>query len=441
MRARLATHGLAPGRTQEDYEKRLAFELDVIVNMTFAGYFLIVADFIQWAKAQGIPVGPGRGSGAGSVVAWALTITDLDPLRFGLLFERFLNPERVSMPDFDIDFCQERRDEVIAYVRERYGDDRVAQIITFGSFLARGVVRNVGRVLEMPLGQVDKLAKLVPQNPTHPVTLKQAVADEARLQEAAKADEKVAQMLAIAERLEGPLFQRLDPCRGRRHRRPAADRTRAALPRSEIGDAGDAVQHEMGRTGRADEVRLSRPEDADGPQAGDRPHRPPRRSKSTSSKIPLDDAKTYEALGRGETVGVFQVESGGMRRALVEMRADRFEDIIALVALYRPGPMANISIGTDCPALAAAEVRSGRLARGEPPADEAQVGIDEDAVAEQEIEERRIADRVDDPPHAVVEAVERVDPADLQEAVRDSRHGVDDRERGDESGARQGERR
>ena len=203
LAARLATHGLAPGLNEEEYGKRLAFELDVIVKMTFAGYFLIVADFIQWAKAQGIPVGPGRGSGAGSLVAWALTITDLDPLRFGLLFERFLNPERVSMPDFDIDFCQERRDEVIGYVRERYGADRVAQIITFGSFLARGVMRNVGRVLEMPLGQVDKLAKLVPVNPAHPVTLKQAVADEARLQEAAKADERVAQMLAIAERLEG----------------------------------------------------------------------------------------------------------------------------------------------------------------------------------------------------------------------------------------------
>ena len=171
--------------------------------MKFPGYFLIVADFIQWAKGQGIPVGPGRGSGAGSLVAWALTITDLDPMRFGLLFERFLNPERVSMPDFDIDFCQDRRDEVIAYVRERYGADRVAQIITFGSFLARGVMRNVGRVLEMPLGQVDKLAKLVPQNPANPVTLKQAVADEARLQEAAEADERVAEMLAIAERLEG----------------------------------------------------------------------------------------------------------------------------------------------------------------------------------------------------------------------------------------------
>ncbi len=195
--------GSRPGFARQDYDERLAFELDVIVKMKFPGYFLIVADFIKWAKAQGIPVGPGRGSGAGSLVAWALTITDLDPMRFGLLFERFLNPERVSMPDFDIDFCQDRRDEVIAYVRDRYGADRVAQIITFGSFLARGVMRNVGRVLEMPLGQVDKLAKLVPMNPAHPVTLKQAVADEARLQEAAKADERVGQMLAIAERLEG----------------------------------------------------------------------------------------------------------------------------------------------------------------------------------------------------------------------------------------------
>ena len=172
---RLKAHGYAPGFGESDYEERLAFELDIITRMKFPGYFLIVADFIKWAKAQGIPVGPGRGSGAGSVVAWALTITDLDPMRFGLLFERFLNPERVSMPDFDIDFCQYRRDEVIRYVRERYGFDRVAQIITFGSFLARGVMRNVGRVLEMPLGQVDKLAKLVPQNPAAPVSLKHAI--------------------------------------------------------------------------------------------------------------------------------------------------------------------------------------------------------------------------------------------------------------------------
>ena len=155
--------------------------------MKYPGYFLIVSDFIQWAKAQGIPVGPGRGSGAGSLVSYALTITDLDPMRFGLLFERFLNPERVSMPDFDIDFCQDRRDEVIGYVQERYGRDRVAQIITFGTLQARGVLRDVGRVLQMPYGQVDKFCKLVPQNPLNPVTLGRAIDDEPRLQAAREA--------------------------------------------------------------------------------------------------------------------------------------------------------------------------------------------------------------------------------------------------------------
>ncbi|MGH6848005.1 MAG: DNA polymerase III subunit alpha, partial [Methylocella sp.] len=195
LAARLAAHGPALGFTAGDYRARLAFELDVIVTMNFPGYFLIVADFIKHAKSRDIPVGPGRGSGAGSLVAYALTITDLDPIRFGLLFERFLNPERVSMPDFDIDFCQERRDEVIAYVRRRYGGDKVAQIITFGSFLARGVMRNAGRVLEMPLGQVDRLAKLVPQNPAAPMSLKQAIESEPRLKEAAETDPRVAKML------------------------------------------------------------------------------------------------------------------------------------------------------------------------------------------------------------------------------------------------------
>ena len=343
LAARLATHGLAPGLNEEDYGKRLAFELDVIVNMKFAGYFLIVADFIQWAKAQGIPVGPGRGSGAGSVVAWALTITDLDPLRFGLLFERFLNPERVSMPDFDIDFCQERRDEVIAYVRERYGADRVAQIITFGSFLARGVMRNVGRVLEMPLGQVDKLAKLVPQNPAHPVTLKQAVADEARLQEAAKADERVAQMLAIAERLEGlysnasthaagvvisdrPLIELVPLYRDQKSAMPATQFNMKWVEPAGLMKFDFLGLKTLTVLKRAVDLVARRGVAVD------------------LSKIPLDDEKTYEMLGRGETVGVFQVESGGMRKALVDMRADRFEDLIALVALYRPGPMANIPV-------------------------------------------------------------------------------------------------
>lgn len=200
---RLQVHGLSPGTTEEEYQKRLAFEIDVINRMNYAGYFLIVSDFIKWAKAHDIPVGPGRGSGAGSLVAYSLTITDLDPIRFGLLFERFLNPERVSMPDFDIDFCQDRRGEVIDYVQERYGRDQVAQIITFGTLQARGVLRDVGRVLQMPYGQVDKLTKLVPQNPAAPVTLAQAIESEPKLQAFRDEDPVVARAFDIAQRLEG----------------------------------------------------------------------------------------------------------------------------------------------------------------------------------------------------------------------------------------------
>jgi DNA polymerase III subunit alpha len=337
----MARYGRAPGFSEDDYRQRLEFELSVIVRMKFPGYFLIVADFIQWAKAQDIPVGPGRGSGAGSLVAYSLTITDLDPIRFGLLFERFLNPERISMPDFDIDFCQDRRDEVIAYVRRRYGADRVAQIITFGSFLARGVLRNVGRVLEMPLGQVDKLAKLVPQNPAKPVTLKQAVADEPRLQEAVAADPRVAKMLAIAERLEGlysnasthaagvvigdrPLVE-LVPL----YRDPKSEMPATQFNMKWVEPAGlvkfDFLGLKTLTTLRIAQRLIAR-----------------RGVEIELGAIPLDDKTTFEMLGRGETVGVFQVESAGMRKALVEMRADRFEDLIALVALYRPGPMANI---------------------------------------------------------------------------------------------------
>jgi DNA polymerase III subunit alpha len=339
--ARLAKHGTTPGLSEADYRARLAFELDVIIKMRFPGYFLIVADFIKYAKQEGIPVGPGRGSGAGSLVAYALTITDLDPLRFGLLFERFLNPERVSMPDFDIDFCQDRRDEVIRYVRDRYGADRVAQIITFGSFLARGVMRNVGRVLEMPLGQVDKLAKLVPQNPAAPVSLKQAIESEPRLREAAEAEPRVARMLKIAETLEGlysnasthaagivigdrPL-EELVPL----YRDPKSDMPATQFNMKWVEPAGLVKFDFLGLktlTVLDKTVRLLE-------QRG---------IAIDLAEIPLDDSATYEMLRRGETVGVFQVESAGMRKALVEMRADRFEDLIALVALYRPGPMANI---------------------------------------------------------------------------------------------------
>ncbi len=264
LEKRLAAHGPAPGLTEQDYRDRLAYEVSVITRMKYPGYFLIVADFIKWAKEHDIPVGPGRGSGAGSLVAYALTITDLDPLRFGLLFERFLNPERVSMPDFDIDFCIEGRERVIEYVQSRYGEDQVAQIITFGTLLARGVLRDVGRVLEMPYGQVDKLTKLVPQNPANPVTLNQAIEGEPRLQ-AAIAEEPVVRP-PDGHRAEagGPAPPRLDPRRRRGHRRPAARGTGAALPRPEDRHARDPVQYEMGRAGGAGEVRLPRPQDAHG---------------------------------------------------------------------------------------------------------------------------------------------------------------------------------
>jgi DNA polymerase-3 subunit alpha len=341
LERRLTRHPLAPGHTAEEYYDRLAFELAVIEKMKYAGYFLIVADFIQWAKAQGIPVGPGRGSGAGSLVAYALTITDLDPIRFGLLFERFLNPERVSMPDFDIDFCQDRRDEVIRYVQEKYGRDQVAQIITFGTLQARGVLRDVGRVLQMPYGQVDKLCKLVPQNPTNPITLKRAIDDEPRLQAERDRDPVTRRAFDIAQKLEGltrhasthaagivigdrPLSELVPLYRDPKSLMPVTQ-----FNMKWVEPAGLVKFDFLGLTtltvlDLAVKLVKRRGIDID------------------LSNLPLDDAKSYEMLARGDTVGVFQVESAGMRRALIDMRPDRFEDIIALVALYRPGPMANI---------------------------------------------------------------------------------------------------
>ncbi len=341
LERRLAAKGLAPGVGRETYDERLDYELSVIIGMKYQGYFLIVADFIQWAKNQAIPVGPGRGSGAGSLVAWSLTITDIDPIRFDLLFERFLNPERVSMPDFDVDFCQDRRDEVLRYVQGKYGADHVAQIITFGTLQARAVLRDVGRVLQMPYGQVDRLCKLVPQNPANPVTLAQAEADEPRLQAAREAEPIVGRLLDIGLKLEGlyrhasthaagivigdrPLEQMV----------PLYSDPRSIMPVTQfnmkwVEQAGlvkfdflglktltvlDAAVKEVAKRGI--DINLA--------------------------DIPLDDAKTFAMLAAGETVGVFQLESGGMRRALVDMQPDRFEDLVVLVALYRPGPMANI---------------------------------------------------------------------------------------------------
>ncbi|MCK9915251.1 DNA polymerase III subunit alpha [Microbacteriaceae bacterium K1510] len=338
---RIATAGMAEGISEEDYRKRLDFELNVIERMKYPGYFLIVSDFIKWAKAHGIPVGPGRGSGAGSLVAYALTITDLDPLRFNLLFERFLNPERVSMPDFDIDFCQDRRDEVIRYVQERYGRDQVAQIITFGTLQARGVLRDVGRVLQMPYGQVDKLCKLVPQNPANPISLAKAIEDEPKLQAEAEAEPVVKRAFDIAKKLEGlnrhasthaagivigdrPLSE-LVPL----YRDPKSDMPVTQFNMKWVEQAGLVKFDFLGLktlTVLQTAVALIKRRGID----------------IDLGHIPLDDKASYEMLARAETVGVFQLESAGMRRALLDMKPDQFTDIIALVALYRPGPMANI---------------------------------------------------------------------------------------------------
>ncbi len=348
---RLATAGIE-GAARAAYVERLAFEVKVIQDMGFAAYFLIVADFIVWAKQHGIPVGPGRGSGAGSVVAWALTITDLDPIFHGLLFERFLNPERVSMPDFDIDFCETRRDEVISYVQSRYGRDRVAQIITFGRLKARAVLKDVGRVLQMPYGQIDRLAKQVPNLPADPWTLARTLGIGAdkdgrkypgipELIAERRNDAKVERMFDIALQLEGL------PRHASTHAAGVviADRPLDRLvpmyrdPRSDMG----VTQFDMKYVEKAGLVKF----DFLGLKTLSVLDRAVKllsaRGVSVDlATLPLDDPAVYALLSRGDTVGVFQFESEGMRRMLGQVRPTVFDDITALGALYRPGPMDNI---------------------------------------------------------------------------------------------------
>ncbi len=326
---------------RQPYYERLEFELDIIIQMGFPGYFLIVADFIQWAKAQNIPVGPGRGSGAGSVVAWALTITDLDPLELGLLFERFLNPERVSMPDFDIDFCETRRGEVIRYVQEKYGRDHVAQIITFGKLKARAVLKDTGRVLQMGYNQVDRLAKMVPNHPTDPWTLERTMNGSSEFVAEVKADRQVRRLVDLAMQLEGlprhssthaagvvigdrPLSQ-LVPL----YRDPRSDMPVTQFDMKYVEAAGLVKFDFLGLKTlsvlqRSVDLLRARGVELD------------------LSALPWDDIAVYDLLQRGDTVGVFQLESEGMRKTLAAVRPTNFGDIIALVSLYRPGPMDNI---------------------------------------------------------------------------------------------------
>ncbi len=327
---------------EKEYFDRLDFELDVIIGMEFPGYFLIVSDFIRWSKANDIPVGPGRGSGAGSVVAWSLEITDLDPLRFGLLFERFLNPERVSMPDFDIDFCQERRDEVITYVKDKYGAERVAQIITFGKLQARAVLRDVGRVLQMSYGHVDKICKMIPFNALEPVTLSQAVEMDANLRKEQKSDEQVAKLIDIGLKLEG-LYRHAST-----HAAGVVIGSRnlvEILPlytdhKSEIPTTQYSMKYaEMIGLVKFDFLglktlttifkacKLIKQRGVD---------------INIEDDVAYDDPATFKMLSEGNSTGVFQMESAGMRDALRKMKPDNIEDIIALISLYRPGPMENI---------------------------------------------------------------------------------------------------
>ncbi len=326
---------------REAYRARLDFELDVIVQMGFSGYFLIVADFIKWAKDHDIPVGPGRGSGAGSVVAWSLTITDLDPMKLGLLFERFLNPERVSMPDFDIDFCETRRGEVIRYVQERYGRDQVAQIITFGKLKARAVLKDTGRVLQMSYGHIDRLAKLVPNHPTDPWDLGRALNGVSELAQEYRRDDGVRHLLDLAMKLEGL------PRHASTHAAGVviADRPLAELvplyrdPRSDM----PVTQFDMKYVEGAGLVKF----DFLGLKTLSVLKKATQLLAKRGTAVDLDaltwdDPDVYKLLQKGDTVGVFQLESEGMRRTLAAVKPSNFGDIIALVSLYRPGPMDNI---------------------------------------------------------------------------------------------------
>ncbi|MGH6872015.1 MAG: DNA polymerase III subunit alpha [Rhizomicrobium sp.] len=344
LKRRLAAHGMHAG--EEAYRERLEFELGVIIKMKFAGYFLIVSDFMKWTRARGIPVGV-RGSGAGSLVGWALDITNLDPLRFGLKFERFLNPERISMPDFDIDFCQERRDEVVRYVRDKYGADRVAHIIALGSLQARAAVRDVGRVLQMPLGLVDRIAKLIPNPPGKSISLSEAVDAEPRLQQFAENEPGVERLFSIVGKIEGlyrhasthpagvvigdrPLDEIVPLYRDPRSDMPVTQFDYEDAEKSGLVKFDFLGLKTLTVIAKAEEL-LER-----------------RGIAVNTQSIDFDDNATFEMLARGESVGVFQMEGAGMRDLLRKMKPDHINDLVALVALYRPGPMDSIPKYVAC---------------------------------------------------------------------------------------------
>jgi DNA polymerase-3 subunit alpha len=335
---RLKEHGLFAD--EKVYLDRLAFELDVIIRMDFPGYFLIVSDFMKWTRQAGIPVGV-RGSGATSLVAWALDITNLDPIRFGLLFERFLNPERISMPDFDIDFCQERRDEVVHYVQHKYGEDRVAQIIALGSLQARAAVRDVGRVLQMPLGLVDRIAKLIPNPPGKSISLAEALQSEPRLKAIAEQEPIAERLFSIVRKIEGlyrhasthpagvvigdrPLDEIVPLYRDPRSQMPVTQFDYEDAEKSGLVKFDFLGLKTLTVIAKAEELLKQRG------------------IALNTQTIDFGDALTFEMLAHGDSVGVFQLEGAGMRDLMRKLKPDHINDLVALVALYRPGPMDSI---------------------------------------------------------------------------------------------------
>ena len=335
-------------KIEKIYYERLYHEISIISKMKYSSYFLIVSDYIKWAKKNDIPVGPGRGSGAGSLVAWSLSITDIDPIKFDLIFERFLNPDRISMPDFDIDFCEEKRDLVFKYLKQKYGKG-VAHIITFGKLKARMAFRDIGRVLGLPYGYVDKLCKMIPFDPSRPLSLEKAIAQEPRIKKEVDKDPRVKKLVEISKKLEGL------------NRNMATHAAGVVIPEENLAefiplykDSSSnsllpSTQFDMYTSENAGLVKF----DLLGLKTLTVINKTlsllkQRKINLDIHKIEIDDPKIFELLSSGHTAGLFQLESAGMRDALVNMKPNKFEDIIALVALYRPGPMANISIYNQC---------------------------------------------------------------------------------------------
>ncbi len=333
---------------KEIYKKRLQHEINIITEMNYSGYFLIVSDYIKWAKNNNIPVGPGRGSGAGSLVAWCLSITDIDPIKFNLIFERFLNPDRISMPDFDIDFCEEKRDHVFKYLTTKYKDS-VAHIITFGKLKARMVIRDVGRVLGLPYGFIDSICKMIPFDPSRPLKLQESINVEPRLQKLIKEDKRVSRLIELSLKLEGLNRNVATHAAGvviadkkltetvPLYKDPSAN---LLLPSTQF----DMYSAENAGLVKFDFLGLKTLTVINKTQKLVNKKDPDFKIET----IRYDDRKVFELLSSGKTVGLFQLESSGMKEALINMKPNHLEDIIALVALYRPGPMSNIPIYNDC---------------------------------------------------------------------------------------------